>query len=407
MRLHLVMPPASHTTADGGVGASGADGAWDSAFSDHPQHCQRSLQVPPSVGGAGTMLVVPAGAVSWHSVQLPPGLLGRGGEARNAARLQAALGGLLEEHLLDDPARLHFALAPDAAAAGPVWVAACDKAWLRQTLLTLSHAGHQVQRIAPEWAPADDLPAAIWLTGEPEACTVVWADAHGVHRRPLPHSARQLPAGLPADARVYAEPACANLAEQLLHREAEVHSRGQRLLTAANGPWNLAQGEFAHRNAAWQHMASATRTLWQAPAWRPARWATLVLLAAQLLGLNAQAWQARHALTEGRAAIRNILLSTFPATPVVVDAPRQMERSVSVLGQHSGQAQSRDLERLLEAFGTLTHTEYSPTAIEFIAGELRLSMQAAPAAIPESLRTGLQARGLRVRQDGNTWIISP
>jgi len=137
------------------------------------------------------------------------------------------------------------------------------------------------------------------------------------------------------------------------------------------------------------------------------RTAAVSLLAAQLLGLNAQAWQARHALTEGRAAIRNILLSTFPATPVVVDAPRQMERSVSVLGQHSGQAQSRDLERLLEAFGTLTHTEYSPTAIEFIAGELRLSMQAAPAAIPESLRTGLQARGLRVRQDGNTWIISP
>jgi len=406
MRLHLVMPPAPHTTADG---AAGTGAAWDSVLSDTPQHCQRSSTPPAAVPGASTVVLLPAAALSWHRVQLPPGLLGRHGEARNATRLRAALEGLLEDQLLDDPARLHFALAPDAASAGPLWVAVCDKAWLHQTLQTLTHAGHRVQRIAPEWAPLPEgSPTALWFAGEAEACTVVWADAHGVHARPLPHGETQQHAGLPADASLWAEPGCAARAEQLLHREAQVHNRGQRLLDAANSPWNLAQGEFAHRNAFGHKLLDAIRSAWDAPAWRPARWAVAVLCGVQLLGLNAQAWQAREALATQRAALQGVLLSTFPATTVVVDAPRQMERAVAVLGQHSGQLQNRDLERLLEAFGTLAPVEYAPAAIEFVAGELRLTPPPGAGAEPtESLRSGLQARGYRVRQDGNTWVISP
>ena len=59
--------------------------------------------------------------VSWHRITLPKA---------PAARLRAALVGVLEEALLDDAEQLHLALAPQAAAGQPTWVAAVDKRWL-------------------------------------------------------------------------------------------------------------------------------------------------------------------------------------------------------------------------------------------------------------------------------------
>ena len=111
----------------------------------------------PSMSKAGSevVAVVPTQALSWHRVEIPKGvidksLLSRGGQS---ARLRAVLEGLLEEQLLDDPGNLHFALAPDVRAGQPVWVAVCDRAWLRASLQALDMAQHPVARIVPEFAP--------------------------------------------------------------------------------------------------------------------------------------------------------------------------------------------------------------------------------------------------------------
>ena len=56
--------------------------------------------------------------VSWHRITLPKA---------PAARLRAALVGVLEEALLDDADDVHLAVAPDAAAGQPTWVAAVDR----------------------------------------------------------------------------------------------------------------------------------------------------------------------------------------------------------------------------------------------------------------------------------------
>ena len=137
--------------------------------------------------------------------------------------------------------------------------------------------------------------------------------------------------------------------------------------------------------------------LWQAPSWRPARWAFALLCAVQVAGLNAQAWQARQALSSQRSAVQSVLLTTFPNTTVVVDAPLQMQRAVDALGQSSGQAQSRDLERMLEAIGTLAPANSAPAAIEFVAGELRLGAFNADAEDTQRLRDGLFAFGTQDR----------
>ena len=65
--------------------------------------------------------VVPEADVSWHRITLPKA---------PAARLRAALVGVLEEALLEDAETVHLAVAPLAVAGQPTWVAAVDKAWL-------------------------------------------------------------------------------------------------------------------------------------------------------------------------------------------------------------------------------------------------------------------------------------
>ena len=58
---------------------------------------------------AGTVVaVVPAQALAWHTITPPP---------VGAARLAAALEGLLEERLLEDPAQSQVVYTPDGAAA--------------------------------------------------------------------------------------------------------------------------------------------------------------------------------------------------------------------------------------------------------------------------------------------------
>jgi len=125
--------------------------------------------------------MAPAAALSWHRVTLPAGL-GRGG-----AKLQAVLQGLLEDRLLQEPQQVHLALAPQWQSGEPVWVVACDKAWLQAHLQALQDAGLPVQRIVPELAP----PASgqHWhALGDPDSGWLWCCDAdHGVNGWPVEH----------------------------------------------------------------------------------------------------------------------------------------------------------------------------------------------------------------------------
>ena len=84
-----------------------------------------ALLPEPTRPGGEVVAVVPARALSWQRVQLPPGLaLGAG---QQTPRLRSVLEGLLEDRLLDDASQLHFAIQPDANPGEPVWVAVCDR----------------------------------------------------------------------------------------------------------------------------------------------------------------------------------------------------------------------------------------------------------------------------------------
>ena len=345
------------------------------------------------------VLVVPARRLSWHQVKLPK---------VSSARLRSVLDGLLEERLLEEPQSLHFALAPDTADTGMVWVAACDKAWLYPAVQAFESVGRHVARVVPEHVPASAGSApSVHATGTPEAAWLVRCADDGVQAVPLGHAALAAlgfgdHAGLAT-----AEPAVAALAEELLGRTVQVVPHAQGLVSAARSRWNLAQfqltstsGSRTARRAAqaWAQWAGSTT-------WRAARWGLAALLLAQLIGLNLWAFKERAALEAKRAETRTLLTQTFPRVPLVVNAPVQMEREVSLLRQSKGALSSNDIEPMLTAVAENVQPPLPPAAIDFVADELTLKGFVLPASAATTLTQGLARAGYRSQVSGDQWVV--
>ncbi|MCW8175667.1 type II secretion system protein GspL [Verminephrobacter aporrectodeae] len=373
----------------------------------------------PMRPGTEVVAVVPARALSWQRVQLPPGLpLGPG---RQTPRLRLVLEGLLEERLLDDTPALHFAIQPGAQGGVPVWVAVCERAWLREHLQALEAAGRRVARVVPEFAPGDAQSSPqLYALGTPEEAQLVLTGGAnpGVTVLPLSRtalalahasSANALAAVADADTAlvVQAEPAVAALAEHTLGLRVVLHTASQRALHAARGDWDLAQFDLAStgRTRALRKVGNALDAGLHAPQWRAARWGAGLLALAHLAGLNAWAWQERRALTAKQAAVHNALTRTFPQVRVVVDAPVQMERELALLRQAAGNVTARDLEPLLAAAGAALPAGSPPTGIEYRPGELRLHGVALAPETQAAFSAGLQAAGYQVRRDEGSLLL--
>lgn len=337
------------------------------------QSCVPAALLPMAGNSGEVVALVTARHLSWHAVQLPKGTLGRRFyQEGSTSRVRAVLEGLLEDRLLDETSQLHFALESSPQTDAPVWVAVCDRAWLKAALLALEQAGRPVSRIVPEFAP-DMAQNTLYVIGEPDDAQLVFSTGGGVSVWPLSAASLAL-LNWPETAAVVAEPAVAALAEQLLQRSVVLQQSAQRRLQALQSPWDLAQFDLVNSSRArtWKRVSTALLSLMRAPRWRAARLALLALLLVNLAGLNAWAWKEQALVQAKRAAIRDLLTTTFPQVRVVVDAPIQMAREVAALQQVSGVASGRDLETLLGAFGAVAPVEYAPDAIEFVAGELRL-----------------------------------
>jgi general secretion pathway protein L len=368
------------------------------------RHVQTTLALLPAPSGLlETVLVVPASRLSWHPVELPQGAL-----KGSSARLRTILDGLLEDHLLDDTAQLHFALAPRASTGAPVWVAACDRVWLYAWLAALEQAGRSAARIVPELAPpAADAPAkaSLQASGTPEEAQLLLAGPGGVTALPLSASTAALLAW-PEQAQLLAEPGVAALAEACFKRPVSVQTAAERWLAAAQSDWDLAQFDLlSNRNTRTRKQLSAlAATLLQAPRWRAARWAAVALVAINLVGLQAWAWKQESALTARRSAIRDTLLATFPEVRVVVDAPQQMARALSDLQRRNGAASAADLETMLGRFQAAAPDAQPPGAIEFAGGELRLKQLDSPAGL-SAIAARLQAQGYKTRVEGDSLVL--
>lgn len=315
--------------------------------------------------------VLADGDVAWHRVTLPKA---------PASRLQQALRGVLEEHLLDDEGALHFALPPDAVPGRPAWIAVTNRAWLAAQIARLEQGGRSVDRVLPPAHPGSEAsghfaPAA-GEGADAETVQLHWADADGVVLLGLAGTlARARVAALGERAvRWTATPAAAAAAEAWLGQPVRVLGQAERALLAARGAWNLRQFDLAPRHRG----ATALRETWRhffGPAWRPVRIGLVTLVAVQLIGLNAWAWQERRALQDKRQAMVALLQSSFPQVRTVLDAPLQMTRETDALRAAAGQPGEGDLETLLAAAAAAWPDGEDPVpSLRFEPGRLTLGV---------------------------------
>jgi general secretion pathway protein L len=364
-------------------------------------HGSAPASLLPGAGRAGTEVVamVPTQMISWHRVELPKGTTAA------SPKLRAVLEGLLEDQLLDEPETLHFALQPQVRSGEPVWVAACDRAWLRSAVQALEGAERPATRIVPEFAPEGE--TMLYALGDPQQPLLVVAGIEGVAALPLSSQALPLLPPLPQDTRCVAEPAVAALAEQVLGRPPVLQHAAERWLRAALSPWDLAQFEFSSsgRARALKKLGTAGADLLAAPQWRPVRWGAVLLVTLNLAGLNAWAWRERAALQDEREQIRTTLTRTFPQVKFVADAPVQMEREVTALRQLTGGSSGRDFEAMLAALSVAAPGR-AVTALDYANGELRARGVAATPEEAQAIKTALKGQGYSAALQGNALVIT-
>jgi general secretion pathway protein L len=333
------------------------------------------------------VLVLAEADVSWHRVQIPKA---------PAARLRAALLGVMEESLLDDDEALHFALAPGATGGESGWVAVTHRPWLTAALAAIEAGGLSVERVVSRSTPVeaarghfytqgDDAEAAPWLTlALPEGAFCV---------RLSGALARALQTGASAVVRWSATPAAAVAAERWLGAAVPLMTDAERALEATQGTVNLRQFDLAARHRG----TRAARELGKrflSTEWRPVRAGLAALVAVHLVGLNAYAWQQSQMMQTRRLAMNELLKAAHPGVRAVLDAPVQMQRETERLRAAAGKPGDTDLEPLMAAAAAAWPDGTGPVqSLRFEPGRLILMSPGLGDAQVTQLRERLRAVG--------------
>jgi general secretion pathway protein L len=354
--------------------------------------------VAPMLPKADSVVAVMAATdLSWQRLTLPKA---------PAARLRAALAGMLEESLLVDPDDAHLAVAPMAKAGQPCWVAVCDHTWLTSQLMALEKAKVRVERVVPAVTP-DDPPTAYFHELEESASTdaesgsdmlLTWSTPDGVATWPAAGTLARslLPDPLPVQARFFATPPVASPAERWLGRAVTVQGQTDHLLLSARSLWNLLQFELTPRSKGLYALSDQWRRF-MSPKWRPVRLGLVALVTVQIIGLNLWAWHQERQIKTKKTAMVQVLKQAHPQVQAVLDASAQMRSETESLRAIMGQAGGNDLEALMAALAS-SWPPLQPTAGLQYDGAALTVMQPAGwgSAELDLLRSKLNAAGMQV-----------
>ncbi len=405
--LVIQLPPRDRLSARGSVaetaGPARLPTEWEFVLSADGRSVSQSGRAALALlPRADSLVLMLADAdVSWHRVNLPKA---------PAARLRAALAGVMEEALLDDDEALHLALGPGTVAGRPGWVAATHRPYLAAALVAIEAAGRGVASVVCAAVPgatglhghfhaeAGDATALPWLTLAGPDGVASLSLTGGLARAVLPGQ------GVPV--RWTAVPAAAAAAERWLGAAVPVLGEAQRALEAAQSGVNLRQFDLVARTRGMRALRDAARHLLSRE-WRAARWGLLALVGLQLVGLNAYAWQQRQALSSKRQAMMSLLQTAHPGVRVVLDAPLQMERETDRLRAAAGRPGEADLESMLAAAASAWPDGQGPvSSLRFDPG--KLSVAAAGWAEPQlaQFRERLRAAGFGAElADGRVTVV--
>jgi general secretion pathway protein L len=405
--LVIQIPPRSRLRSQGPGAATMASNGTEFVYALSPDGLSLTSQgqcAASLLPKADNVVAVLADTdVSWHRITLPKA---------PAARMRAALSGLLEEAVLDDLDTTHFAVAPEASGGQPTWIAAVNRSWLRAELAALEKANVFVDRIVPSAWP-DDPPSGHFAetegheNGSAQGVALTWSHPDGVAclrlHGGLARAVIRLPA--PVGTRWSATPGAAAAAEQWLGTPVNVMPPAQRLLQAARTLWNLRQFDLARRSRGTRALRDTVRRF-LSPAWRPVRVGLVALVAAHLIGLNLWAWHQADAITARRQAMVAVLQSAFPNVRAVLDAPLQMQREVQSLRIQAGKPSETDLEPMMQAAATAWPADQPPVDnLRFEPGKLTLAITGWGPPQIEEFRGRMQPAGWQVEaSDGRATI---
>jgi len=348
---------------------------------------------------AAAVAVLAPGDVSFHRVALPKA---------PAARMRAALAGMMEEALLEDEADVHFALAPEAKAGETHWVAVVNRPWLKAQLDALDAAGIALDRAVPAWWP-DDAPAGHVHRRHGEL-QLAWRDAQGAVCVPLASElARALVAAAPADTPVRwtAAPDAAADASQFAGTAAPAVTDAEQGLRAARSGWNLRQFDLVAQRRGVRQLRDGAARLAFDPAWRVVRVGLVLLVVAQLAGLNVRAWQERQSVQARRDALAGLVTRTFPNVKSVSEPGLQAQREIDLLRAAAGRPGDADLETFLQAAESAWPADRPPVeALKFESGRLTMTATGWPPAAIERFRTQLRASGYDVDAAGDRLVLT-
>lgn len=359
-----------------------------------------TAQLPPATA---LCLLVPPEMLSWHTLRLPPVA---------SARIPQVLAGLLEDRLLDDPAALAFAVGGSAHPDGTRSVVALDKVWMRSAMDWFEQHGRPVAQVLPQFAPAasDSGQLRLLALGVPEHGSFVLVGPDVVLTLPLDTGATELVAlGYTGTLPLLADAALATQVETLFGRPGRVLQASDRWLSAARSGWELAQFDLAitRRARLLRRVTQVLKGFWRDTHWRPFRWGVVLLLLANVAGLNAWAWRLEATLLAKREQARATLLQAFPKVRTVLDAPLQMERELALVRRSSGALAATDLEAMLAAAGSVVPPGAGATGIEFAAGALTLTGTGLTPAQWASANERLARQGYTARLDADRLTLRP
>lgn len=340
--------------------------------------------------------------VSWHRLALPkaPG-----------GRLRAALAGMLEDALLDEPDNLHYAVDPMGRPGAPSWVAVCDHTWLTSQLMALEKAKIRVQRVVPAVCPDEPATAyfheASWGEDATDASTndvlLTWSTADGVATWPIAGSLARalLPDPVPDQIRFFATPPVASPAERWLGRVVTVQTQAEHLILAARSMWNLLQFDLTPQSKGWYALSDQWRRF-MGVQWRPVRVGLAALAVAQLVGLNLWAWHQSRTVKQKRTEMVAVLKQTHPQVQAVFDAYMQMQKETDLLRASAGQVGDNDLESLMAAAATVWPPNQPSALIQYDGTALSLAQPPSwsPSDIAQ-IRERLSASGIQLDASGD------
>jgi general secretion pathway protein L len=328
-----------------------------------------------------------------------------------AARLRAALSGVMEEGLLEDEAEVHLAVAPDAKPGGEHWVAVVNKPWLRVQLAALEAGNVALDRAVPSWWPDQGVAGHTFREGGPdEPALLAWRDDAGVLCVPLASPvSRALVTALPEDTvvRWTATPETAQDASEFVGMPVASVTDEEQALRAARSGWNLLQFDLVPQRRGVKLVRDIAARFAFDPAWRVTRLGLVALVVVTLLGLNIRAIQEHRLIAAKKAELTTMVAQTFPNVKSIYEPAAQARKELDILRAAAGRPGDGDIETLLEAAESAWPQSHSPVdGLKFEPGRLSLPAKGWTPQEIERFTTQLRAASVDVRSANEQLVLS-